>query len=250
MRALRLASLILLASPGCETRGEPCEFILSKNEVSSKIPTVGVVEWSLAGAAPSSARIVYALDHAAPSILNRGGEAPVRLDDANHRTLLLGLKQSSDYTFHIEAVRDGQTCVSPDYVLPTTGRFAIAPAVTVTVAQPDKREPGFIVTSSGTSVPNSAFIIDADGEIVWYLRRPREHHARAHGLRGREHVDDRAQPPQRGRGDALRLDGRGAGTARRRRARNRAPRLHGDARRQGRGARVARARHTIPRAIS
>ena len=172
MRALRLASLILLASPGCETPGEPCEFILGKNEVSSKIPTVGVVEWSLVGAAPSSARIVYALDHAAPSILNRGGEAPVRLDDANHRTLLLGLKQTSGYTFHLEAVRNGQTCLSPNYVLPTTGRFAISPAVTVNVSQPDKRDPGFIVTSSGTSVPNSAFIIDADGEIVWYFDGP------------------------------------------------------------------------------
>jgi hypothetical protein len=136
------------------------------------MPTVGVVEWSLAGAAPSSAKIVYALKDAAASMLNRGGAAPVPLAKANHRTLLLGLKQASDYAFHIEAVREGQTCVSPDYALPTTGRFAVSPAITVSVAQPEKREAGFIVTGSGISVPDSAFIIDADGEIVWYADGP------------------------------------------------------------------------------
>jgi hypothetical protein len=42
----------------------------------------------------------------------------------------------------------------------------------VAVSQPARREPGFIVTSSGTTLPNSAFIIDADGEIVWYFDGP------------------------------------------------------------------------------
>ena len=172
MRAFLLAPFVLLASPGCETRAPPCEFTVSKNEVSAKLATVGVVEWSLAGAPPSSAKIVYQLEDAARSILNRGGEAPVSLGRAGHRTLLLGLKQSSDYTFHIEATRDGRSCVSPSYALPTTGRFATSPPVTVRVAQADAREPGFIVTSSGTSVPDSAFIIDADGAIVWYADGP------------------------------------------------------------------------------
>ena len=149
-----------------------CQFTVSKNEVSSQIPTVGVVEWSLAGAPPSSAKIVYTLKNAAASLLNQGGEAPVSLGNANYRTLLLGLKQSKDYAFHIEASRGGSTCVSPDYALPTTGVLANAPNVTVNPAQPEMREPGFIVTSSGTFVPDSAFIIDADGEIVWYFPGP------------------------------------------------------------------------------
>ena len=165
-----------MGSPvGCGSAAAPCAFTISKNEVSAQIPTVGVVEWSLDGAPPASAKIVYTLNHAAGAILNRGGEAPVDLDRTNHptlRTLLLGLKPSSDYTFHVEAMRDGQTCVSPDYALPTTGRFATSPPVTVNVSQPDARQPGFIVTSSGTSVPDSAFIIDADGEVVWYREGP------------------------------------------------------------------------------
>lgn len=151
---------------------ERCELIVSKAELSPKMATVGVVEWSLPGATPSAAKIVYRLEGAGRGTLNRGGEAPVPLSKAGYRTLLLGLKQSRDYTFHIEATRAGQTCVGPTYTLPTTGRFPTAPPLTVDVTQPEARQPGFIVTSSGTSTPDSAFIIDADGDIVWYLEGP------------------------------------------------------------------------------
>ena len=92
---------------------------------------------------------------------------PVQLARPGYRTLLLGLKQARDYSFHIEATRDGQTCVSPSHALPTTGRLASSPPVTVSVSRPDAREPRFIVASSGTGVPELAFIIDADGDIVW-----------------------------------------------------------------------------------
>lgn len=166
----------LLGLPACgggnRAGGADCTFTVTTNEVSAPIPTVGVVEWSLAGEPPSSAKIVYALSDADPSLLNRGGAAPVQLGNANYRTLLLGLKQSSNYTFHIEASRGAFTCVSPDYTLPTTGVLAGAPSVEVSVAQSGAREPGFIVTSSGTSVPDGAYIIDADGAIVWYFPGP------------------------------------------------------------------------------
>jgi len=172
LSGVRALVLVLLLAAACEARGRSCAFTVSKNEVSAPIPTVGVVEWSLAGGAPSSAKIVYALRNAPAAILNRGGEAPVALAKPGYRTLLLGLKQASDYTFHIEAVREGQTCTSPDYVLPTTGSFATPPPVSLEVARPDEREPGFIVTSSGVFLPASAFIIDADGDVVWYSDAP------------------------------------------------------------------------------
>jgi hypothetical protein len=167
-----IVAFLLLAAPGCESSGERCEFTVSKNELSARIPTVGVVEWSLAGAAPSSAKIVYLLENPLPSTLNRGGEAPVPLAKAGYRTLLLGLKPSQAYTFHIEATRNGRTCASPTYALPTTARLATWPLVVVDVARPGAREPGFIVTSSGTGAANSTFIIDADGEIVWSVEGP------------------------------------------------------------------------------
>jgi hypothetical protein len=150
------------------------EFTVSRNEVSARIPTVGVVEWSLAGTPPSSARIVYTLKDAPSALLNQGGTAPVDLGKVDYRTLLLGLKPSRDYTFHIEATRGGRTCASAEYALPTTGSFPSARPVTVAVTQPAAREPGFIVTSSGTTLPSSAFIIDADGEIVWYVDGPQD----------------------------------------------------------------------------
>lgn len=139
--------------------------------------TVGNVEWALAGAAPTSAKIVYTLDGAAASLLNKGGEAPVDLSKANFKTLLLGLKQSSNYTFHIEANRAGETCVSEDFALPKTGTLSAGPNVTVNVAAADKREPGFIVTSTGFSMGGgggspAAFILDADGAVVWAAAGP------------------------------------------------------------------------------
>ena len=115
--------LIGCVAPATDVCEDGDSFAVSKNAVSATMATVGVVEWSLAGAQPSSAKIVYRLEAAAASVSNRGGEAPVDLGKPNHRTLLLGLKQSRDYRFHIEATRDGQTCRSSDYALPTTGRF-------------------------------------------------------------------------------------------------------------------------------
>ena len=175
-RLLLVASLVLVAELGCDGQGGgvcgELEVTISKNEVSAQMPTVGVVEWSLTGAPPSSAKLVFKLKDAPSSLLNQGGEAPVDLSKPNHRTLLLGLKQASNYTFHIETSRNGATCVSAEYALPPTGAYPDARPATVAVAQPDRREPGFIVTSSGTSVPNGAFIIDADGEIVWYADAP------------------------------------------------------------------------------
>jgi hypothetical protein len=173
-------SLIVLAVMGC-TSGEhlaadelevECEFVLSVNEVSADVPTVGIVEWSLVDLKPRSARIVFELDDAGNSVLNRGGVAPVDLSKPNYRTLLLGLKSARSYHFHIQAVVEQGTCESPHYALPLTGNYEVLPDISVEVTQAGKREPGFIVTSSGTSRPSSAFIIDADGEIVWYYEAP------------------------------------------------------------------------------
>lgn len=136
------------------------------------MPTVGVVEGSWAGAPPASARIVYTLEGATSATLNTGGEAPIDVSKSAFRTLLLGLKQQRDYSFRIEATTASGTCQSERYALPTTGRFPTVPSVETRVERPDEREPGFIVTSSGTSLPDAAYVIDADGEIVWYHAGP------------------------------------------------------------------------------
>ena len=162
-----------------------CSFTVISNALSSKMATVGVVEWSTTLANLSSAQIVYTLNNAASGILNKGGTAPVDLTKSNYHTLLLGLKPSSDYTFHIEATASsGTTCKSGDYTLPKTGTLSGAPTVTRTAGTGSSpQEPGFIVTCSGIggggfggpgggTSGNGAFIIDADSTVVWYAAGP------------------------------------------------------------------------------
>ena len=154
-------------------KGASCSFSILGNTISPKMATVGVVEWSVSLPNLTSADIVYTLDGAGSGLLNRGGTAPVDLTKPNYRTLLLGLKQASDYTFHIEATgANGAACQSPDYALPTTGVLPAAPAISRTVSNAPAQANGFIVTSSGVTYGNYAVIIDGDGEVVWYAEGP------------------------------------------------------------------------------
>jgi hypothetical protein len=158
---------------GASSSGD-CSFTIISNALSSKISTVGVVEWSTTLGSLSDAKIVYTLDAASTSILNKGGSAPVDLKQANYKTLLLGLKQLSNYKFHIEATSsDGTACVSEDYTLPKTGTLSGAPTINRTATNPSAQANGFIVTSGGMS-GGGAFIIDADGAVVWYSAAPNQ----------------------------------------------------------------------------
>jgi hypothetical protein len=165
------------ATGGTSGQGS-CAFTLTTNSTSSKMATVGIVEWSTTLSDLSSAQIVYTLDNAGPDILNRGGTAPVDLTRTSHRTLLLGLKQSSSYTFHIEAESsDGTRCTSPDYAM-KTGALSGAPNITRTATNASAQAKGFIVTSTGIegggmgTSPGAAYIIDADGAVVWHTVGP------------------------------------------------------------------------------
>jgi Arylsulfotransferase (ASST) len=155
------------------SRPASCSFSIVSNAISSKMATVGIVEWSTTLPNLASANIVYALNGAGASVLNNGGTAPVDLTKTSYRTLLLGLKPSSDYTFHIEATDvNGAVCKSSDYALPTTGVLPEAPTISRTASNPAAQAKGFIVTSSGLTYGNYAIIIDADGAVVWYAVSP------------------------------------------------------------------------------
>jgi len=200
---------------GNSTGSGDCTFNVMTSSPSPQLATVGVVEWSTDLSDLSSAQIVYSLNNAAAGVLNRGGIAPVNLSNTNHRTLLLGLKQSSTYTFHIVATSStGVACTSSDYAL-STGTLPGVPTITRTVTNASAQAAGFIVTCSGQaggsstlgggfpdggfpdggfpdggmlggSIPDGgmpggsmlsggsggAYIIDADGAIVWYASAP------------------------------------------------------------------------------
>ena len=153
-----------------------CSVTVTSSGTSSKMATVGIVEWSTALGNPTSAQIVYTLNNAGASILNKGGTAPVDLTKANYRTLLLGLKPSSTYTYHVEVTAGGTTCKSEDKTL-TTGTLSGAPSVTRTATTASAQAGGFIITCPGVSTMGSSggtqgFIIDADGTVVWTATAP------------------------------------------------------------------------------
>jgi len=142
--------------------------------------TVGIVEWSTTQSGVTGAQIVYTLNNPGSGILNKGGTAPVDLNASNYHTLLLGLKPSSTYTYHIEMTSSSGTCKSADYTMTTT-TLSGAPTVTRTVANAYSLAGGFIVTCSGQGGgggwgggggSSSAYILDADGTVVWAAAGP------------------------------------------------------------------------------
>jgi len=137
------------------------------------IPTVGIVTWSVDLPNLTSASIAFSLE---------GGTAmtaPVDLTQMpNYRTLLLGMKGSKTYNFQITASNGTTTCSSMSYPITTGAVPSAVPRIMRTTgpaAASQKR--GFIVTSTGFgggggSRAAYAFIIDADGEPVWWAPGP------------------------------------------------------------------------------
>jgi hypothetical protein len=136
-----------------------CTFTVN-SEVSDVIPTVGIVQWSVDLPTVDSARIEFGLD------TGYGLTAPVDLDEPNYRTLLLGMKASREYHFRVVARGGGSECASEDFTV-TTGPIPNQIArIDVTTYSPEALAGGYIVT--GTYQTGPAYIIDADGDYVWW----------------------------------------------------------------------------------
>ena len=152
--------------------GDCGEFTMKSNKTSTAIPTVGIVEWSYSKSV-TSAYIEFG---------PKGGttvmKAPVDLKETNYRTLLLGMKQKSDYVFRIVVETGAGTCKSDDYNL-TTGTLSIAPKITKSGSGSSSIKSGFIVTTTdcgwggtGDGKPKSV-IFDMDGDVVWSASAPK-----------------------------------------------------------------------------
>jgi hypothetical protein len=123
-------------------------------EVSPHIPTVGIVSFTSNLADLTAAEI-----HFGPST-DYGLVAPVDLDEAGYRTLLLGMTQNRTYHFRV-AVSDGKSvCYGGDGTLETGSLNSKALAE---ARASDDAAPGFIVTSRD----GEAVIYDKAGELVW-----------------------------------------------------------------------------------
>ncbi len=153
-----------------------CTFDVS-HELSSAIGTVGIVTWG-ADIAVESATIEFGIAGQEPTM-----SAPVDLQEPEYRTLLLGMKGSTDYEFRIVASGGGQTCTSDVFSLTTDPVPNSVPRINVTKDNESAATKGFIVTSAGLGnfggVPGAGggggspmFIFDTDGDIVWWAEAP------------------------------------------------------------------------------
>lgn len=142
---------------------ELCSFQIN-GDVSTQIPTVGVVEWSTDLAGVSRARIEFALNDPLPGELNLGSGGEISTTDG--QALMLGLKANRNYTYHL-IVESGETvCVSADQRL-TTPEAPDYPSFATTLGDASARANGFIV--AGAMRPGAPAIIDSDGETVWWF---------------------------------------------------------------------------------
>jgi hypothetical protein len=141
------------------------------SQTLGEIKTVGIIEWSTDLAPVQSARIEFGLD------TTYGMVAPVDLTAANYRTLLLGMKQDRTYHFRIVANNGTADCVGPDATIDTELLTNGLPELDISVEQPEKVAPGFLITGqyTGTGGGGSpAYIFDSDGDIVWAYQLNRD----------------------------------------------------------------------------
>jgi Arylsulfotransferase (ASST) len=141
-----------------------CTFTQS-SKTSAKIATVGIVTWSTTLSKVTSAKIDFGLD------VSYGMTAPVPspAPSGSNTTLLLGMKQKRTYHYRISASNGETTCSSDDYTIGAgslpNGLFTIS----ATTKDASALYGGYLVTGLPAVSRNGApaYIVDADGEIVW-----------------------------------------------------------------------------------
>ncbi len=141
------------------------EVHLASDEEPDSPGTIGIVTWSIEDVDPDSASIQFGLDD------DYGMTAPVDLEEDDFRTLLLGMKPNKEYHFRIEATEGDTLYISEDQTV-ETGPSTNLVVIDFEVLSDRKREPGFIITNQAqdvdSNIDSAAFIIDPDGDIVWW----------------------------------------------------------------------------------
>ena len=135
--------------------------LTAMSSVSSAIPTVGVVTWSTDLSGLTEARVEFGLTTA------YGMTAPVNLAQPSYRTLLLGMKPSRAYHFRVVARAGQNECASADQTLTTGALPGNVPTANRTTTDAAALAGGYLVGSLSQS--GSSFILDADGDIVWWF---------------------------------------------------------------------------------
>lgn len=134
--------------------------------LSAKIGTVGIIDWSTSLSNVTSAHIDFGLG------TSYGMVAPVDLSTQPYHTLLLGMKPSKTYHYRLVAQSAAGTCLGPDATL-ATGPIANGLAqIQVATANASALFGGFLLSgqfvTNGGATGAPAFILDADGDYVWW----------------------------------------------------------------------------------
>lgn len=156
------------------TGGGSCGITVDSYDISDVIGTVGIVTWSATGAI-DSATIEFGQASTGFTM-----SAPVDLAEPGYKTLLLGMKGETEYSFQVKAVSGGQECTSDTYTLETGAVANNIPSIMQPTAAEGRTTTGFIITSAGLGGfggpggggDQPAFIFDMDGDPVWWSPAP------------------------------------------------------------------------------
>jgi len=136
------------------------------SSLSTTIPTVGIVDWSFRGPM-TEAHIDFGRTAGTWEF-----RAPVTNPSAgSQRTLLLGMKALTTYSYQVVVTSSGTPCASETGTI-TTGRLGAGlPTITLDTPRPGEVYEGFTMSCQPDGQnPGVAFIFDQDGEIVWWFR--------------------------------------------------------------------------------
>ena len=130
--------------------------------------TVGIVRWSLQEPGLTEAHIDFGLD------TTYGMTAPVELAKADYRTVLVGMKPAKTYHFRVVASDASRAFTSDDHTLTTGAPTTLVPIASYSIGAPDKLEKGFLIGSFWFGpAQHMAYILDPDGDIVWWFDDPK-----------------------------------------------------------------------------
>ena len=153
-------------SGGSTVGGFAIDWELASDILSTAPTTVAIVTWSLDKPGIIQAHIDFGLD------TTYGMTAPVDLGELDGRTVLVGMKPARTYHFQIVATDGTHSYTSSDQTLTTGAPTTLIPPATVSVVSPGQVDKGFIIGSFWTGEAgdssSTVFIIDSDGEIVWW----------------------------------------------------------------------------------
>src|SRR5690606_6098491 len=88
----------------------------------------------------------------------------------SYRTLLLGMKSEREYRFRI--IANAGECTSDDYSITTGALPDEVVRFSSEVFDPGAVADGFIISTPGIVRGGPMYIIDRDGDVVWYADAP------------------------------------------------------------------------------